>query len=583
MNTKEYIMKRLTNLLYVLPFAICISCSNSERNEGYVNNYNNPAIPINVKVEGITWQEAAITRAADEIKKTIIPVNDELEIVATVEPDYEATAKTRAKTTLTAGATYRVIAYEQGGAGNAAKYIKHADFTVGTTLAEPFTLPRGCSYDIVCYSNNEAGALGAFDEETFEFSYAAGKMPLYCKTTLTIPENAETTALNITFKHVDSTVRVVVNNQTDNLSMTEVSGVTIGAHYNKMKVKLSDGHRNNPGGTPSSLPITMNTPTSGNELCESTSEISIFSHNEDPANSVKVGTLKLEKGGQEYIISDKTINVPNWVSGYKYKVEFKFTTPERTLTVSAVQESPNGAIELSDVITIKGSNQSGGTVTYNTSGTTMTFKGKLGDYVTASYEYKEGHDGLRKRIFFSKWEVDKKNTGAWTEISTDPDEKILLKTSKETNGYKYRARFIPDNRIIHYKWKVQGIRIPGSYPPVYTYEGEMTCKAYEILPIFFIFNGNTLPGQHLLVVGSKLKDGWKLRYQDSIWAGKSIGMNDTCFASFDELPGTETSGRVHEMRLYVSPAAVGGKFINPPANVAEWEDYDTWVNNNNKN
>ncbi|WP_288361959.1 hypothetical protein [uncultured Bacteroides sp.] len=578
-------------LTSVLLLAIYSGCDNKDLDEVNANNYNNPSIPVDIKVKGVDWEEeTAITRTTDEIKKTIIPVNDELEIVATVEPDYEATAKTRAKTTLTVGATYRVIAYEQGGAGNAAKYIKHADFNVGTTPNKPFTLPLGCTYDIVCYSNNETGALDTFDKETYEFSYATGKMPLYCKTTLTIPANASTTALDITFKHIESAVKVIVQGQTEELSIKQVTGVTIGDHYNKIKMNLS-GRRNNPGTVPSTLSVPMNEITGGNSNRWESNTIHIISHDDIPSPTlfVRFPTIKLENSeGKEFTISDKELNPVKFEMAKKYKATLTVTTTRSyTITVSTREEDGNSLNNYANI----NLRNSGGTVTNNGSNN-VTFDGKLGANATASYVYKQGiGENYLQHYLFSGWKKFNTASGTWDKIADASTNSIQLNPSNDENGAKYAAYFTRDMRKINYHYMAVGDYLQGGTNT----EGEtiinntLQQEAYkEFNPLIWIGSkSGVLPynkGIWHIVAGIKMRTGWKMLMEEKYTEDKAwgYGIDDRLFVPFDELPGG-AEPRENKIRLYAAfyPDATLTS-TRAPQNDAEWENYAVWKGANTR-
>lgn len=582
MNIKKSTIKGLIKLLPILSLAICISCNNSDFDKGIDNNYDNPSIPVNVNIEGVSWEnETPISRSmTDEIKKTVIPINEELELIATLEPDYSVTEKTRASTSLANGIAYRVIAYKQNGAGKSGDYVAHADFKIGTPPNEAFYLPWGCTYDIVCYSNG-TGTLGAFDKETHQYTYASGNMPLYCKTTLTIPVESTTIPLNITLKHVDSMVQVIVKNATNNFSITNVSGVTAKAHYNTINVKLSSGHRSNPGGTSSSQSITMKTPSSGVNNQSESDYISIFSHDDvlSTVPSININTIKLKNGaGKEYTVSNKSLNGPSkWASGSRYKVTFVLkATDQYTITTSIEDNS-----DISKYANIRLTNISGGTTTANPANT-VTFTGPFGSYATAGYEYKTGADATLnqlKHYHFSNWTINKGSV--WEYYSADPT--ILLEQSKEKNGYRYKANFNPDRRTINYNWVVAGYSINGATSTnKYEKSGSFQQAAYQPLYNFHsVGNGGGIISKSgwLLVIGSKTRTGWRLVYQvfygpNTGWA---LGLNDSGFVPFDDLPGDDPNTRTHEIRIYVRDS---GNMMIAPKSDAEWENFDTWINNN---
>lgn len=586
MRMKEYRIKRLAELLFIgLPVICFFSCSNSDSDKESTNNYNNPSISVDVSVEGVVWSdETTITRANDEVKETVIPINDELEIVATFEPDYDVITKTRAALeSLENGTAYRVIAYKQGGAGIAEQYVRHADFKVGTASAPntPFLLPNGCTYDIVCYSNGTA-TLGTFDKESYEFTYATGGMPLYCKTTLVVPAEVDAVELPITFKHMDSMVKVTVKNATDYLTMTEVAGVKIGPHYNTMNLKLSDGHRIDSGGASSTQEVTMQALSGGiGDQCESIDYVSVFSHDGVLTTTpfINIQTIKLKNiQGTESIISDKILNGPaNWINGCRYKATFTLkTTNGYTMTVLT-----SAPVDVSKYVKIELTNLSGGTTSTNPA-SSVTFTGPLGSYAKAGYKYGTGASpelNVLKHYLFAGWEMKKTSSSDWMGCSTA--NAIALEPSKEKNGYQYRALFLADNRTINYKWKLVGVDING-VSGKHEQEGEFTHQAFQPLDGFVSVQDNSHDSgstyKYYTCIGSKFKNGWQTVYRsvDPAFVGWAFVCNDDEFVPFDDLPGTDTDLRTHEIRIYVNWAMYEQR---DPESAAEWEDFDLWVHN----
>lgn len=290
------IMKNESYMLIILLFCMLTGCNSEDSLPINYNNYTNSTIPVFVGVNGIVEEaEENLTRTLEKEASTVlIPVNEELGIVATLEP--EAIAQTRSLQFLGEGIKYRVIAYKENDV-SAGGYIAHADYTVGNN-APDFWLPVNCTYTFVCYSYGSE-SLDDFDVNATEVVFSENDTPLYCKWNEEITESNNN--LTVELKYRISQVRVVVDASTSGYNITSCSG-ELTPSYTDATLSYANGNLKK-----RTVPASQKTLvwSSVDKQRISSEPVNVFTHGE--IVTINLNTIALATLPTETVLKDKSV------------------------------------------------------------------------------------------------------------------------------------------------------------------------------------------------------------------------------------------------------------------------------------
>lgn len=403
---KNNILEYIAYSLAIIMLVVCVSCSEEKNISKERNNYDNPTISISIISNGIAdSEEEDFSRASQDIPIVTIPVNDSIDITATLSLDYRHTNNSRA--VLGDGIVYRVIAYKKNDI-TPTGYVNHADYVMGGNMPE-FNLPANCDYTIICYSFGLTGSMETFSKETTGINILpVNGDVLYCKKNIYVDENYHEFAIE--FTHIFSQVTVVIDNSVNSCPITNMAPAILSPTYDRARLSLADGTLTKSAIANTTLFswIALN-----GEIVTSNSQM-VITHGEEVTLSLPSITIDTYPAT---IITDKkfTFTGRQILPNRKYKLNIGFINKNYMNVMFETENTSKGTVDRDKIMAPSGS-------TFEVLATPAS------GYVFAGWFKK----GTITKIF---------EEGLQTDVYTTLDNKIKGTLSGNTNSITYVARF----------------------------------------------------------------------------------------------------------------------------------------------